>query len=196
MPFPTVIALIRPSDSLTLFGLGSGSPCLRPTSYECLVLLRLPSALVNSVPSETSGAALRKPPFTRKHQGLPGYWAVLFVRAIVDHLAGRAVPFVPSCWRRPYCLQVLRYLGLMPEFPFRWLNTMAHTLACLRINVVVTSDAARLTTSLPGSALAGRDSHPLDDYSKISRRHRLPPIPFRPALPGRIRRRESRRSNK
>ena len=69
---------------------------------------------------------------------------------------------------------------------------MAHTLAYLRINTVVTDDTARLATGLPGSALTGRDLHPLDDYSKISSRHRLPPIPFRPALPGRFRRRGSR----
>ena len=101
-------------------------------------------------------------------------------------------PHLPSCRRRHYCLQDLRYLGLTPEFPFRWLNVMAHTFAYLRINAVVTDDTARLATSLPGAALAGRDSHPLDDYSKISRRHRLPPIPLRPALPGRIRRRGPR----
>jgi hypothetical protein len=35
--------------------------------------------------------------------------------------------------------------------------------ACLRINRVITGVTARLTTDLPGSALAGRDSHPLDD---------------------------------
>jgi hypothetical protein len=35
--------------------------------------------------------------------------------------------------------------------------------ACLRINRVIAGSTARLTTGLPGSALAGRDSHPLDD---------------------------------
>jgi hypothetical protein len=39
--------------------------------------------------------------------------------------------------------------------------------ACLRINHVVTDEAARLATSLPGSALAGPDSHPLDGYSEF-----------------------------
>jgi len=43
---------------------------------------------------------------------------------------------------------------------------------------------ARLATGLPGSALAGRASHPLDDFSEF---HESPHvfIPFRPALPGR-----------
>jgi hypothetical protein len=35
--------------------------------------------------------------------------------------------------------------------------------ACLRINRTITGATARLTTDLPGSALVGRDSHPLDD---------------------------------
>jgi hypothetical protein len=35
--------------------------------------------------------------------------------------------------------------------------------ACLRINRVIAGPTARLTTGLPGWALAGRDSHPLDD---------------------------------
>jgi len=35
--------------------------------------------------------------------------------------------------------------------------------ACLRINRVIAGPTARLTTGLPGWALTGRDSHPLDD---------------------------------
>jgi hypothetical protein len=43
----------------------------------------------------------------------------------------------------------------------------AHMLARLRINAAVTDDAARLATDLPGSALVGRVSHPLDDFSEF-----------------------------
>jgi hypothetical protein len=46
-------------------------------------------------------------------------------------------------------------------------HAAAHMLACLRINVAVAVDAARLATGLPGSALAGRVSHPLDDFSEF-----------------------------
>jgi hypothetical protein len=35
--------------------------------------------------------------------------------------------------------------------------------ACLRINPAIAGRTARLATDLPGSALVGRDSHPLDD---------------------------------
>ena len=44
---------------------------------------------------------------------------------------------------------------------------MAHTFAYLRINTAVTDNAARLTTGLPGSALAGRVLHPLDNSSEF-----------------------------
>jgi hypothetical protein len=44
---------------------------------------------------------------------------------------------------------------------------MAHALARLRIAVVVTHAVARLTSGLRVFALAGRDSHPLDEYSEF-----------------------------
>ena len=44
----------------------------------------------------------------------------------------------------------------------------AHVLACLRIDEDLTVPAARLATGLLGSALAGRDSHPLDDLQDFS----------------------------
>ena len=34
--------------------------------------------------------------FTRKRQGLPGYWAILFVRAMANYLADRAAPIALS----------------------------------------------------------------------------------------------------
>ena len=50
---------------------------------------------------------------------------------------------------------------------FSGLNSTAHTLVCLRINPAVTGETARLTADLPGSALIGRDLHPLDDFSEF-----------------------------
>ena len=43
----------------------------------------------------------------------------------------------------------------------------AQLLVCLRINPEVASRTARLTAGLPGSALAGRDLHPLDDTPNL-----------------------------
>ena len=61
------------------------------------------------------GRLPRGPHLTRKHQGLPGYEVVLFVRATVNHHAGRVATIMPSCRRRPCCLQAFRNLGLTPE---------------------------------------------------------------------------------
>jgi hypothetical protein len=58
---------------------------------------------------------------------------------------------------------------------FSGLNSTAHLLACLRINHVVADMTARLATDLPGSALIGRDFHPLDDYTKF---HGVTVTPF------------------
>ena len=44
---------------------------------------------------------------------------------------------------------------------------MAHALAYLRFAGTVTGTVARLATGWAGSPLAGRVSHPLDDYSKF-----------------------------
>ena len=48
-----------------------------------------------------------------------------------------------------------------------WPTSMAHALAYLRFDDTVTGPAARLATGWAGSPLAGRVSHPLDDYSKF-----------------------------
>ncbi len=76
----------------------------------------------------------------------------------------------------------------MPGLSFRWLTPRAHMLAYLRINESISGNAARLATGLPGSALAGRVSHPLDDTSDFKAASTTS-YPNRPALPGRIRRR-------
>ena len=85
---------------------------------------------------------------------------------MATYLAGRTVTLALSRWRS-CCLRAFRNLGLCRIVPFVGWLTMAHTFAYLRINASVTEDAARLATSLPGSALTGRDSHPPDDDSRF-----------------------------
>ena len=64
-------------------------------------------------------------------------------------------------------------LGIRDISLFEAAFPTAHLFACLRINVAVARGAARLTTDLPGSALVGRDSHPLDNSPdfKVSSPH-------------------------
>ena len=53
----------------------------------------------------------------------------------------------------------------------------AHSLACLRIGVFVTADAARLATGVGGSPFTGRVSHPLDGkQSFMTSPHRHSPL--------------------
>lgn len=110
--FPTVIALIRSYDSLGFIGFCSGSPCFLPTSrkvspsYRALVctfktLMLLEFGLRDSVDRLVA----------RKTQGLPGYWAVLFVRAMTDHLAGRVVPICPPVGDAPTAFRPYETLG-------------------------------------------------------------------------------------
>lgn len=165
--FPIVIAPIQPSDSLMSIGLGSGSP--RPSAYLVAGVFFFAGGCVhpqNAGPLEIGARLPMGRIVTRKHQGLPGYWVILFVRAMAIYLADRTVTIALSRWRS-CCLQAFRDLGLCRDYPFVGWLTMAHTFAYLRINDVVTDDAARLATGLPGSALTGRDSHPLDDYSEF-----------------------------
>ena len=56
-------------------------------------------------------------------------------------------------------------------------NPTAHSLACLRIGVFVTADAARLATGVGGSPFTGRVSHPLDgEQSFMTSPHRHSPL--------------------
>jgi hypothetical protein len=50
---------------------------------------------------------------------------------------------------------------------FRGCTPTARAFARLRIAGAVADPGARLATGLPGWALAGRDSHPLDDFSEF-----------------------------
>lgn len=108
--------------------------------------------------------------------GLPGYWAVLFMRA-ANHDTPPGAPssrplsrtaLLSSCCTSPWTPDISNFRGCTQR-----LNMLAR----LRINAIVADDAARLATDLPGSALVGRVLHPLDDFSEF---RCLPhPISFR-----------------
>jgi hypothetical protein len=78
------------------FGLGSGSPCLRPTTVWVSFLGRLQH--VPPTPGRPRFASCWLPwaVFPWKHQGLPGYWVVLFGRAGFEHPV-QARSDSPSC---------------------------------------------------------------------------------------------------
>src|SRR5215831_2052592 len=87
---------------------------------------------------------------SRRGEGLPGVWAVLFVRAMVEHPAGD-VPLLarfsqgsllPSGSSAPWASG--KTIGFGAACP------MAHTFACLRFASHISEAVARLATSLGG----------------------------------------------
>ena len=140
---------MQPADSRPPVGRGSGRPW--PVAYPV-------------------------PRATRRKKGLPGAWAVLFQRAVGSDPAGCAS-------RRAHRVETAsafrlhNALGTQNERYFVAVNPTAHSLACLRIGVFVTADAARLATGVGGSPFTGRVSHPLDGkQSFMTSPHRHSPL--------------------
>ena len=144
-PFPDVLARMQPSDSLPPVGRGSGRPW--PVAYPV-------------------------PRATRRKKGLPGARAVLFQRAVGSDPAGCASRLAHRV-ETAIAFRLHNALGTQNERYFVTVNPTAHSLACLRIGVFVTADAARLATGVGGSPFTGRVSHPLDgEQSFMTSPHR------------------------
>ena len=90
---------------------------------------------------------------SRRGEGLPGYGAILFVRAMVEHPAGYGPllahhtekPLLPSGKSGPWASG--KVIGFGAACP------MAHTFACLRIAGVISGTVARLATGSGGLTL-------------------------------------------
>jgi hypothetical protein len=115
--------------------------------------------------------------WSRRGEGLPGSWAILFVRAMVEHPAGD-VPLLaqfsqgsllPSGNSAPWASG--KTIGFGAAFPWPTRSRAYASPALFR----------RLSQgSLPtwaGSPLVGRDLHPLDDAQSFMKAS-PPPIPF------------------
>ena len=140
---------MQPSDSLLSVGRGSGRPW--PVAYPV-------------------------PRATRRKKGLPGAWAVLFQRAVGSDPAGCASRLAHRV-ETASAFRLHNALGTKNERYFVAVNPPAHSLACLRIGVFVTADAARLATGVGGAPFTGRVSHPLDgEHSFMTSPHRHSPL--------------------
>ena len=140
---------MQPSDSLPPVGRGSGRPW--PVAYPV-------------------------PRATRRKKGLPGAWAVLFQRAVGSDPAGCASRLAHRV-ETAIAFRLHNALGTQNERSFVAVNPTAHSLACLRIGVFVTADAARLAPGVGGSPFTGRGSHPLDgEHSFMTSPHRHSPL--------------------
>ena len=114
---------------------------------------------------------------SRRGEGLPGYWAVLFVRAIVEHPAGYASllahltqrALLPSS--NPALSASGKAIGFGAAYPW---PTRSRTYAS---PVPFLRPSQGALPARAGSPFAGRVSHPLDDeqsFMKVS----PPPILF------------------
>ena len=165
-PFPAFSATMQPSDSPASFGLGSGSPRRRPTAARPLVLDRLARAtatggrwrVVSGSPwhrfSDCGDAGASQ---------VTGPSSARVPRSSTPPGASSPSPLERLQRRRHCCLQAIERPGHSGSAQFRGRYPSAHLLARLRFASSVAGQDARLTSGLPGSALAGRDLHPLDD---------------------------------
>ena len=116
------------------------------------------------------------PSCDKEEEGPPGAWAVLFQRAVGSDPAGCASRLAHRV-ETAIAFRLHNALGTQNERYFVAVNPTAHSLACLRIGVFVTADAARLAPGVGGSPFTGRVSHPLDGkQSFMTSPHRHSPL--------------------
>jgi hypothetical protein len=114
---------------------------------------------------------------SRRGEGLPGSWAVLFMRAIVEHPAGYASLLAQltqrSLWpsRHPARSASGKTRGFGAACPW---PTRSHTYAS---PALLPRLSQGLLPARAGSPFAGRASHPLDDEQSFMKAS-PPPIPF------------------
>ena len=152
------------------FGHDSGSPCQWPTSLRVLLLCLSgrrhvhPPRVVRR--RRVTGSPSRRD-MSRRGEGLPGYGAVLFVRAMVEHPAGYGPllahstekPLLPSGTSGPWASGKVRGFGAACP--------MAHTFACLRIAGVISGPVARLATGSGGLTLGRAGFAPAGRHTKF-----------------------------
>ncbi len=127
---------------------------------------------------------------SRRGEDFPGYWVVLFVRAVVQHPAGLDLSSPLLLFEKIYgkaaiAFTKFRTLGNRNEHRFRGHVPTAHMLACLRIADLVTETVARLATDSGGLTPRRAGFAPAGQRIEISWSHRKSSNPNRPAEPGR-----------
>lgn len=90
---------------------------------------------------------------TRKGEGLPGYEAILFVRAMVEHPAGYGPLLAPLTQRAIIAFDVFQHSRHPERNRFRGRSPTARTFACLRIADGISATVARLATGSGGLTL-------------------------------------------
>jgi len=167
LPFPDVLALIGPSDISPSSAAASVVPCctahlgwalllcqpsVHPRPSACRRFLRrLPGSLCLPEEGRDSPRFLGHP--------------LVACRGPRPRRARRFLALVLR--RRRCCLQETRVLGRSETNSFVAVLTRPTSSRAYASSLDIAAHGARLATGLPGSALAGRVSHPLDDFSKF-----------------------------
>ena len=123
--FPDVTAPMQPSDSLVPFGRRSGHPS--PAAYLGAEVLFFTAAPVPPPTGATPETFLPRLPASRlstrgKNEGIPGAWAILFVRAVVYDPAGCDHPSpvlgeVAVAFRRVNTLGTRKHVSFVATYP-------------------------------------------------------------------------------
>ena len=146
-----------------LVGHGFGSPRLRPTSMRTLFYTARRAVRRHTGVGEGVTGFSVAPVSVEENEGLPGAWAVLFLRAVVQDPAGCESLLAHLAERPPSSSDKLKPWtpGMIPPFEA---NHPRPT--CSRAYASPIASPPTAQGSLParaGSPLAGRVSHPLDD---------------------------------
>ncbi len=148
---------MQPSDSLIPIGLGYGLPL--PSAYLVAGACSVPHSAAGSmrVPhahcaSETGHRLSAKSGcFTRRNEGLPGFWAVLFKRAVVVDPVG-CESLLAHGAETAVAFRLHQALGTQDEDCFVAEIPTAHLLAYLRIDVRVAAKRRKARYRLGGLA--------------------------------------------
>jgi len=119
----------------------------------------------------------------RKDKGLPGYWTVLFVRAVVQHPAGYGSSSPLLLFEKIYgeaaiAFRKFRPLGIRNDYSFRDHVPTSRTLAYLRFAGLVTEAVARLATGSGGLTPRRAGFAPAGQKTKFHGVIAYPPIPI------------------
>ena len=170
--FPDVSARMQPSDSLPPSAtapvpLASGLP--RYGRLFCATWADDTCARTRVVRRRRVTGSPHNRGVSRRGEGLPGYGAVLFVRAMVEHPAGYHPLLAPKNSRRGWLLPSGKtgpsasgkVIGFGAACP------MAHTFACLRFAEAISDAVARLATGSGGLTLGRAGFAPAGRHTKF-----------------------------
>jgi len=183
-PFPDVEARMQPSDFPTPFGRGFGSPRRRayPDAGACSSPGRACPCKRAARRRRITGSPQDRIP-SRRGEDLPGSWAVLFPRAVVQHPAGPDLPSPLLLFEKIHGEIVIaftqnRTLGIRNGIAFEATFPRPTRSRAYASPASLPRPSQGSLPARAGSPLAGRDSHPLDDESKFHGVIASPPIPI------------------